>query len=67
MSSKKRVARRSNSTARSKKTVFKAAEIFKSRSVDELWKAHEALVRVLGKKIAAETAQLKKRLAKLQS
>jgi len=67
MLSRKRVARRSKTTARSKKSALKTAEIFKSRSVDELWKAHQTLVRVLSKKIAAETAQLKKRLAKLQS
>jgi hypothetical protein len=66
MSSKKRVVRRSKTRARSEKSASKTAEIFKSCSVDELWKAHQTLVRVLSKKIAAESAKLKKRLAKLQ-
>jgi hypothetical protein len=65
MSFKKRVARRSKKAAGSKQPPFKAAEMFKSRSVDELWKAHQSLERILRKKIADETAQLKKRLAKL--
>jgi len=65
MSSKKRVARRSKATAPSKKSALKTAEIFKSRSVDELWKAHQTLARILSKKIAAETVQLKNRMAKL--
>jgi hypothetical protein len=66
MSPRKRVAPRTSSAARPRRTVFKAAEIFKSLSVDKLWEAHQTLVRILSKKIAAEKAQLKKRLAKLQ-
>jgi hypothetical protein len=48
------------------RSTFNAAATFKDMSVDELMNVYCALERILSKKIAAETAQLKKKLAKLR-
>ena len=47
-------------------SAFDAAATFKDMSVDELMKVYHALERILSKKIAAETARLKKKLARLR-
>jgi hypothetical protein len=48
------------------RSAFNAAATFKDMSVDELMMVYHALERILSKKIAAETAQLKKKLARLR-
>jgi hypothetical protein len=67
MFAEKPMAHRSNTSSRSKRSTFEAVEIFKPMSVDELWKVHQTLEKILSRKIKAETAELKTLLAKLKT
>jgi hypothetical protein len=52
-------------SSRQTRSAFDAAATFKNMSVDELMKVYRTLEKILTKKIASETAQLKKKLAEL--
>jgi hypothetical protein len=67
MLAKKRVANRSSAASRSKRAAFNAVETFTPMSVDELWKVHQTLEKILSKKITVETADLKRRFANLKN
>jgi hypothetical protein len=61
----KHASRTPNRSNRSARANFDAVATFEPMSVDELIFVHRKLEKILSRKIAAETAQLKKKLAKL--